>query len=505
MKYTRFIISLLILSVGVVLGCTTSKPEGGGGQPSGGNTSGNTDVDATDEKVAVLVSTGNRAKSFSKETIALTPNKETTQATITLKPDQKFQLVDGFGSAITGSTCYNLLKMSAEDRKNFLVETFSTTEGFGQSYIRVPIGCSDFSLSEYTCCDKEGIENFALTEEDTKYLIPILKEILSINPDIQIIGSPWTPPRWMKVNNLKELKPHNDWRGGHLNPKYYQDYATYFVKWIQAMERNGIDIDAITIQNEPLNRGNSASLFMGWEEQAAFIKSALGKTLKDSGLDVKIYLFDHNFNYDNLPDQKEYPLHIYNDPQAEPYVTGAAYHNYGGHYSELDNIHSKRPDKELIFTETSIGTWNEGRNLERRLVDDMEYLGIGTLNNWCKAVIVWNLMLDENGAPNREHGCKTCFGAVDISSSNYKTLTKNSHYYVINHLSHVIKPKAVRIEHQNTANGNILCSSFQNEDGSYALVLLNKGKETTFVSVNDGKKNFGYHVPANSVVSFKWK
>lgn len=469
-------------------------------------TNKNTDLsDNSSEKVSVLVSTGNRAQNFNKQTVELSKNKPNTQATIILNPNQKFQSVYGFGSAITGSACYNLLKMNADDRKSFLVETFSTTEGLGQSYVRVPIGCSDFSLSEYTCCDKQGIENFALTEEDTKYLIPILKEILSINPDIQIIGSPWTPPRWMKVNNLKDLKPHYQWTSGHLNPKYYQDYATYFVKWLQAMKSNGINVGAITIQNEPLNRGNSASLFMGWDEQLAFIKTALGKTLKDNGLDVKIYLFDHNYNYDNMPEQQGYPTHIYKDSEASQYVTGAAYHNYGGQYGELSKVHNEFPDKELIFTETSIGTWNDGRNLERRLVEDMEELGIGTLNNWCKAVIVWNLMLDENGAPNREHGCKTCFGAVDISSSDYKTLTKNSHYYVIGHLSAVIKPNAVRIENQSTTNSNILCTSFQNEDGSYALVLLNKGKESSFVSVTDGKKNFGYQVPANAVVSFNWK
>ena len=257
---------------------------------------------------------------------------------------------------------------------------------------------------------------------------------------MKIIGSPWTPPRWMKVNNLKDLKPHYEWTSGHLNPKYYDDYALYFVKWLQAMKNHGIEVDAITIQNEPLNRGNSASLFMGWQEQLDFIKKSLGKRFKQEGITTKIYLFDHNFNYDNMADQKDYPLHIYNDKEASSYVAGAAYHNYGGHYDELQKIHLAQPDKELIFTETSIGEWNDGRNLSARLLDDMEHIGIGILNNWGKAVIVWNLMLDEKGAPNREGGCKTCYGAVDISSSDYKTITKNSHYYVIGHLSSVINP-----------------------------------------------------------------
>lgn len=485
-------LSFLICLVGVVTSCNNPKP------------SSNSQESDKNGTIQVLVSTGNRQKSFERQEINYSSSETVSSTTITLFPEEKYQSVYGFGTAITGSSCFNLLKMNSEDRRKFLVETFSTSEGLGQSYVRVPIGCSDFSLSEYTCCDKEGIENFALTEEDTNYLIPILKEILAINPDVQIIGSPWTPPRWMKVNNLKDLKPHYQWTSGHLNPKYYQDYATYFVKWIQAMKGNGIDIDAITIQNEPLNRGNSASLFMGWEEQLAFIKTALGKKIEESGLNTKIYLFDHNYNYDNMPEQQQYPLHIYKDPEAAKYVTGSAYHNYGGQYPELDRIHQAYPEKELIFTETSIGTWNDGRNLERRLTEDMEELGVGTLNNWCKAVVVWNLMLDENGAPNREHGCKTCFGAVDINSANYKTITKNSHYYVIGHLSAVIQPNAVRIGHKIATDSNVLCVSFINPDGTYALVALNKAKEAKKVSVQVKDRHFAYEIPANAVVSFRF-
>ncbi|WP_264845795.1 glycoside hydrolase family 30 protein [Capnocytophaga catalasegens] len=455
-------------------------------------------------KVSIMVSTGNRAKTFECNTEDLI-QVSSGGSNILIDKSTKYQTIYGFGAAITGSTCYNLLKMNPEDRKNFLKETFSVTEGLGQSYIRVPIGCSDFSLSEYTCCDKEGIENFAFTEEETAYIIPILKEILAINPDIQIIGSSWTAPRWMKVNNLTDLKPHYQWTSGHLNPKYYDDYATYFVKWIQAMKSYDITVDAITIQNEPLNRGNSASMFMGWEEQLAFIKTALGKKLAQSGLKTKIYLFDHNFNYDNMADQKDYPLNIYQDAEVAQQVAGAAYHNYGGNYNELDKIHAQRPDKELIFTETSIGEWNDGRNLGRHLVEDMEQIGTGLLNNWCQAVIVWNLMLDENGAPNREHGCKTCFGAVDINSKDYETLTKNSHYYVIGHLSSVIKPNAVRIKHTISNLSGVDCSAFENKDGSYAVVVLNKNQSAKEIVISDGVKRFKYTIPENAVASFRWK
>ena len=293
-------------------------------------------------------------------------------------------------------------------------------------------------LSEYTCCDTEGLENFALQNEETKYIIPILKEILAINPTIKILGSPWTCPLWMKVNNLSDKEPFHSWTNGQLNPDYYADYATYFAKWVEAFKAQGINIYAVTPQNEPLNRQNSASLYMSWEEQRDFVKE-LGPKMESLG--VKIYAYDHNYNYD-IEDQQSYPTKIYEDAEASKYITGAAYHNYGGNREELNNIHKANPEKSLLFTETSIGTWNSGRDLRKRLLEDMREVALGTANNWCKGAIVWNLMLDNDRGPNREGGCQTCYGAVDINNSDYKTITRNSHYYIIAHMSTVVKPGA---------------------------------------------------------------
>lgn len=308
----------------------------------------------------------------------------------------------------------------------------------------------------------------------------------------------------MKVDNLKDLRPFESWTSGQLNPAYYQDYATYFVKWIQAMEAEGIPIEAITPQNEPLNRGNSASLFMGWEEQLSFVRDALGPKLKETGLKTKIYAFDHNYNYDNMLEQQGYPMKIYEDENAASFLTGAAYHNYGGDWEELNNVNGKFPDKELIFTETSIGMWNDGRNLEKRLMEDMEETALGTVNNWCKAVIVWNLMLDNERGPNREGGCQTCYGAVDIDRSDYKTITRNSHYYIIGHLSSVVKPGAVRIGSKGYTADGIMYSAFENLDGTEALVLLNNTDGTKNITVNSGERSFTYEVPAKAVASFRW-
>ncbi len=464
------------------------------------------DVDAkTPKDVSALVTTANLSKDLSLTAVDFGVKKNTSSTTITLDPTVRYQEIDGFGAAVTGSSCYNLMLMKPEDRTKFLKETFSHKDGYGFSYIRISIGCSDFSMSEYTCCDVPGIENFALQSEEKNYVIPILKEILAINPQIKIMGSPWTCPKWMKVDNLTSLQPFDSWTSGQLNPAYYSDYGTYFVKWIQAFEKEGIDIYSVTVQNEPLNRGNSASLFMGWDEQREFVKSALGPKMKAAGLTTKIYAFDHNYNYDNMPDQQSYPLNIYQDADASQYLAGAAYHNYGGNRRELNKIHDANPKKELVFTETSIGTWNNGRNLASRLIEDMREVALGTVNNWCRGSIAWNLMLDNDRAPNREGGCRTCYGAVDIDNSDYKTITRNSHYYIMAHMSAVVKPGAVRIGFKNEADAGLMYSAFENTDGTYAFVVLNESVDARTITVNDGKHRFAYEVPGKAVVSYRWK
>lgn len=454
--------------------------------------------------VEMYVTTAYRTYDLTKGGLDFSKKDNMAPTQIVVDPTTRYQEIDGFGAAITGSTCYNLLLMNPADRKAFLTETFSNQEGYGMSYIRISIGCSDFSLSEYTCCDQPGIENFALQSEEKNYIIPILKEILAINPDVKIMGSPWTAPQWMKVKNLITLAPHESWTSGQLNPKYYQDYATYFVKWIEAMRNEGIEIYSITPQNEPLNRGNSASMYMSWEEQRNFVKGALGPKLAAAGIKTKIYAFDHNYNYDNMPSQQSYPTKIYEDAQAAQYLAGAAFHNYGGSREELLNVHQVNPEKELVFSETSIGTWNSGRDLRTRLNNDMSEVALGTVNNWCRGAIVWNLMLDSDLGPNREGGCQTCYGAVDISNSDYKTIQRNSHYYIMAHMSAVVKPGAIRIGSGGYSDNNVSYSAFENTDGSYALVLSNNNEEAKMITVSDKENHFAYTIPAKSVVSYRW-
>lgn len=475
--------------------CTVEK--------TGNDAPENTDPPVVTEPDAMAyVTTADKSMLFQAVPVQFGKPASMSPYVVELDPSQKYQTVDGFGAAITGSTCYNLLKMSQEDRTAFLKEIFDMEEGLGSSLVRVSIGASDFSLEEYTWCDKEGIENFAPHDYDRRDLFPILKEIYAINPDVKIIGSPWSAPRWMK-RGVKNDDNYYSWTSGRLKPSCYQDYAEYFVKWIQTMEKEGFDIYAVTIQNEPLNHGNSMSMYMPWQEQRDFIKTALGPAFKTAGIDTKILLFDHNYNYDNLEDQKGYPLNILADPEAASYVAGSAWHNYGGDVSELDNIAKGAPDKEIYFTEASIGTWNY--SFDKCLITDFRSIFLETLSRGNKGVTLWNLMLDENGAPNRPGGCQTCFGAVTIASSDYKNIERKSHYYNIAHASKVIKPGAVRIGTSGFSDSGIYYQAYQNRDGSFGVIILNDNSSAQPLVFVSSAHSVKYDVPGKSLVSLEWK
>ncbi len=431
-----------------------------------------------------------------------TTDAEPTKERMVLRPEKRLQPVYGFGAAITGSTCYNLLKMTDEDRERLLQECFSP-EGMNFSFIRVSIGASDFSLDEYTCCDREGIEFFELHEYDRRDLLPVLRRILEINPKVRIVGSPWSCPKWMKIgyDNDESL---DSWTDGRLNPKYYDDYAEYFVRWIGEMESEGIPIYAVTVQNEPLNRGNSMSLYMGWEQQRDFIRDHLGPQFAADGIDTKIWLFDHNYNYDDIAAERDYPLRILADPEAAKYVAGTAWHNYGGRPSTLDGVREAYPDKEIFFTEASIGTWNY--DFGKCVVEDFASIFIGTLDRGGRGVTLWNLVLDDKGAPNRPKGCRTCYGAIEISAADYSydSLLRKSHYYDIAHCSKVIDPDAARIESDRQLPRGVEMVAFVNPDGSFAAVGVNRTETERTVAVVGPKSTFDLVLPARSVASARW-
>lgn len=455
------------------------------------------------EGARLWVTTADKSKLFAESSIAF--GKPSTMSPNVVKfTDETFQSVDGFGAAVTISSCYNILKMSKDARTRFLRQVFDPQTGAGVSLIRICIGGSDFSIDRFTWCDEEGLEHFAPHQMDVKYVLPVLKEIFEINPDVKIIGSPWTAPRWMKLDaNLD--KPQYSWTGGRLNPKYYEAYGEYFVKWIQYFEREGFPIYAVTPQNEPLNAGNSMSMLVYWDDCAAFVKKGLGPALQKAGLKTKILIFDHNYNYDNKGDQNDYPLKVYADPEASKYIAGSAWHNYGGSVSELDQIAAAAPDKEIYFTEASIGTWNY--SFEGCLLNDFRDIFIGTLQRGCKGITLWNLMLDDKNGPytNEPGSCTTCWGAVTVASSNYDSFEPYTHYYNIAHCSKVIRPGAVRIGTSGRTASGVKYQAYRNTDGSYGVIFLSESSSAEQFVFVDGTHSVSVNVPARCIASVLWK
>ena len=465
-------------------------------------------ADGTRTDALVYTTTADKAQLFAEsgaEFLKAAPEDPAIRVT-----DETFQTVEGFGAAVTISSCYNLLKMSAEDRTAFLQEMFSSTKGVGSSLIRICIGGSDFSWDyehpsggRFTWCDEPGMEHFAPHELDVQYVLPVLKEIFAINPDVRIIGSPWTAPRWMKLD-LALQEPYDSWTGGRLNPACYRDYADYFVRWIQYFEAQGFPIYAVTPQNEPLSGGNSMSMVMYWEDCRDFVKTALGPALEKAGLKTKILIFDHNYNYDRTEGQLQYPLHVYEDPEASKYIAGSAWHDYGGDVSELDRINAAAPDKEVWFTEASIGTWNY--RFERSLLRDYRNIFLGTLARQGKGVVLWNLMLDDKKGPytNFKGSCMTCYGAANVASYAYSQVEKYTHWYNIAHASRVVRPGAVRLGTEGSVEG-LECLLFRNPDRTLGALLLNATDETLHPVLAGKKHSVPVSVPARSLVSVRWK
>lgn len=447
-------------------------------------------------KAQVWLTRGDKIKLLSQEgELSIRSTVPDEWPLLTVDTTILFQEVDGYGAALTGSSAYLLNKvMTTAQRQTILNQLFNPIEGIGISFLRLTMGASDFSLSDFTYNDLPAnatdfsLENFSLSR-DLEDVVPVLKEILTINPNIKLMGSPWSPPAWMKTN--QSLK------GGKLRTDCYSVYADYFVRYIQAMEAHGIKITHVTPQNEPLYfTAAYPCMEMQADEQANFIKDHLGPKFAAANIQTKIINYDHNW------DNTAYSISILNDPQANQYTAGSGFHAYAGSVSAMTAVHQAHPDKELHFTEISGGAW--ATNFEDNLIWNMQNIFIGTAKNWSRSALLWNLALNQNYGPTN-NGCANCRGVITINQSSGEP-TFNEEYYSIAHFTKVIQPGAHRIGHIYAQSlTNIEAVAIMNPDGSKALILTNYDDQYKTFSVKQGKKVFTYSVPSRSVVSFIWE
>ncbi|WP_278022626.1 RICIN domain-containing protein [Flavobacterium ginsengisoli] len=374
--------------------------------------------------------------------------------------------------------------MAATQQNQLLNDLYNPTTGLNASVVRISIVASDLSDSSYSYNETSGdtnMNNFSLNGPDLTYLVPILKKILLINPNIKILATPWSAPRWMKTNG--------SWVGGSLQTQYYAAYAKYFVKYFDAMKAQGINIWGITPQNEPENPNNEPSMLMNSTEQKNFINQQLGPQMAAAGYgNIKIIAFDHNC------DNTAYPIDVLNNSS---YVDGAAFHLYLGNISAMSTVKTQT-NKNVYFTEQYTGS---GGSFSGDFGWHMQNVVIGSTNNWSKTVLEWNAANNSSLGPRTPGGCSTCLGAITVNNST--SYTKNVAYYIIGQISKYVKPGAVRIGSSSTS-GSISSVAFKNPDGSTALVIYNSGGSSNTIKVVSGSSAFNYAVPASSAVTFTW-
>ena len=434
---------------------------------------------------------------------------------IILKPEIGFQTITGFGGSFTESTAYLLNQLSKENRKK-IIEAYFGESGAKYSLTRTHINSCDFSLSNYSYAPEEDkeLKNFTI-EEDKDDIIPMIKDAMEISVDgFKIISSPWTAPPWMKDNN--------SYVGGQLLPEYYDTWALFFSKYIDAYKNEGIDIWGLTVENEPLGNGNNwESMHFTAEEMTNFVQNHLGPRLeKDGKGNVKILGYDQNREHLN-----EWVDAMYKDAASSKYFGGTAIHWYASTYEvfpdALQYAHQKAPDKHLIQTEACVdaevphwqedswywskeGTdwgWDwapeEDKKYHPKYVPVYRYARdiIGCLNNWVDGWVDWNMVLDRNGGPN---WFKNWCVAPVIVDPETDEVYFTPIYYTLAHFSKFIRPGAIRIGLEHT-DKDLHVTAAQNPDGSIAVIAFNPGAESKTFTLVLGERNSFIIIDAKAI------
>jgi glucosylceramidase len=409
---------------------------------------------------------------------------------IDVHPAKTYQAIDGFGYALTGGSAMLIHHMSAAKRAALLHNLFTTEgDGIGVSYLRLTVGSSDMNDHVYSYDDlPEGetdpdMQHFSLAPDEVD-VIPVLKEILAINPKIQLLASPWSAPLWMKTTGKAQ--------GGVLKPEWYAAYAKYFVKYIQGMKAHGINIDTLTVQNEPLNEKNTPSMLMISPEQDDFIAHYLGPAFQKARIKTKILLYDHNL------DHPAYVLSILKDPDARKYVGGSAWHLYGGTVDAMTQVHNAYPDKGIYFTEQSVTERPGTPTLN--IAKPVATIVIGATRNWSRNVILWNLAADPNAGPHTNNGgCPVCYGALTIDGDN---VTRLLAYYVLGYASKFVPAGSVRIDSNDL--DTLPNVAFKTPEGKEVLIVSNPTDSRQNFAIRDKGKSFTSSLEAGSVGTYVW-
>jgi glucosylceramidase len=447
--------------------------------------------------VQVVETTGDRAKLLQAQpSIAFATGGSSSRLVIQVNAATQYQQMDGVGGSLTDSSAWLIWnKLSTAQQTTLMQQLFDPGAGIGISFLRQPMGATDFSASgNYTYDDvpagqtDPNLTNFTIAHDAT-YIIPLLQQALSINPNIKVVALPWSPPAWMKSTGTMN--------GGNMNTAYFPSLAQYFVDFVQAYQQQGIPIYALSVQNEPLySTTGYPSENLAASDESTFIANHLGPALSTTGLsNVKIFGYGHNW------DNTEYAKTLLGS-SAAPYLSGTSFHCYAGDPSAQSAVDTAFPAKDIWFTECSGIT---SSNFAGDLVWNAQHLLIGATRNWARSVSLWNLALDQNSGP-RNGTCSNCRGVVTIDDGvTPATVTLNVEYYVLGHLGKFVVTGAHRIDSNTFGAGSIEDVAFQNPDGSIVLLVLNSASSSGTFTVSSKGQSFNYTLPPGAVATFEWK
>lgn len=416
-----------------------------------------------------------------------------TQIAVFVNPNKTFQKFLGIGGAITDASAEVFAKLSS-DKQNELLQAYYGKSGINYNIIRTSIHSCDFSSKSHTYI-KEGdteLKTFSI-EKDKQFRIPMIKRATAIiNDDLVFYASPWSPPAFMKSNK-------NMLQGGKLLPEYYQTWANYFVKFIEAYEAEGIPVWGVTIQNEPMAKQRWESCIYTAEEERDFLKNNLGPAFEKAGFsDKNIVVWDHN--RDLISHRANT---IFDDPEAAKYAWGIGFHWYetwtGGDakYENLANINASYPTKNLLFTEGCQEAFSEAHYFRWSNAERYGNSMINDFNNGTVGWTDWNILLDETGGPN--HVQNLCFAPIHADTRTNELIYTPSYYY-IGHFSKFIKPNATRVG-TTTSRSTIESTSFKNKNGETITVVMNKTDDAIAYKLIIENSEVSLNIPAHAMQS----
>ena len=409
---------------------------------------------------------------------------------IQLNTNATKQEILGFGAAITESSAYVLSRLNEGERAPIMHDLFAPDK-LALNVCRTCIGSSDYATKAYNYDESSDpdpdLREFSI-DHDKEFYLPILREARKVNPELFLFSSPWSPPGWMK--------PNKSMLGGAMRKQSFDPYARYFVKFLEGYKAEGVEINAVTVQNETdaEQEGHMPACLWAQEQEMEFAAKFLGPAIRKAGLDVKIWLLDHNYSLwgravDELSDRAVYDA-----------VDGIAWHGYVGDVSGMTRVHDAFPGKNAYWTEggpdinqpdyqTDFARWGAEFN--------------GILNNWARSITGWNVALDEKGRPNI--GPFSCGGTITIDNATHKVIYSGQYWAFAHYTKHI--QRGARVFATNAlgdlSGTGVSHAGFKNGDGGYVVVLANRGAEKRVQLLLD-ENTLDVDLPANSVQTLVW-